>query len=98
MTGVRIKQAIELYYCTFFFLFFLFHFSRLPFPLFVNFFFLFFLFPFSPTPTPNSSPHLPHPHSRPAAPDHILPEARSLRHSDSHLCSRPSPALPPLVH
>src|SRR5258708_1400011 len=73
-------------------------FSRLPFPLFVNLFFLFFLFPFSPTPTPNSSPHLPHPHSQPVAPDHSLPEARSHRRADSHPRSRPRPTPPPLVH
>src|SRR5260370_25263885 len=98
MTGIRIKHAIELFYCPFFFLFFLFHFSCLPFPLFVNFFFLFFLFPFSPTPTPNLSPHLPHPHSPPAAPDHSLPEARSSCRADSHLHSTPLPALPPSLH
>src|SRR6266436_5167260 len=89
-------QTLVLYIFFPFLSFFIF--SHLPFPLFVNFFFLFFLFPFSPTPTPNSSPHLPPPHSQPAAPDHSPPEARSRRHADSHLRSRPRPAPPPLVH
>src|SRR5258708_38563344 len=54
-------------------------------------FLLFFLFPFSSTPTPTSSPLLPYLHSHPPPPNHILPEARSLRCTTSHPPSRPRP-------
>src|SRR5258707_14002372 len=55
---------------------------------------------FSSPPTFNSSPLHPdhHPHSRPVTPDHSPSEARSRHPTDSHLCLKPTPSLPPSMH
>src|SRR5258705_10241418 len=87
MTGIQRRQAADIVVII--------HFS--PFLSFPSFSFLSF---FSSPPTFNSSPLHPdhHPHSHPVAPDHSPSEARSHRPADSHLCSKPTPSLPPSMH